>query len=265
MSTSEHGPLHGRHAVVTGGGRGIGAAIASALASAGADVTLMGRTQADIEAHAAALRRTTGVRAQAVVCDVSDPKSVAHAFDAATESHGLVDILVNNAGVSEPAPSADATLDDWNWMLAVNLTGPFLCIQQVLPAMLTAGAGRIVNVASIAGLKGFPMVAGYCASKHGVVGLTRALAVETAPRGVTVNAVCPGYTEDTDMLRAAVPNVMTATGKSEDEARSTLARHSRRGTLITPEEVADAVLWLCGPGASAITGQSIAVAAGEVM
>ncbi len=150
-------------------------------------------------------------------------------------------------------------------MLAVNLTGAFLCVQQVLPAMIAAGAGRIVNIASVAGLKGFATGAGYCASKHGVVGLTRALAAETARHGITVNAVCPGYTDDTDMLRTALANVMRDTGQSEQDARATLSKHSRRGSLITPQEVADTVVWVCSPGASAITGQAIAVAAGEVM
>jgi NAD(P)-dependent dehydrogenase (short-subunit alcohol dehydrogenase family) len=265
MSRPKTGVLHGRHAVVTGGGRGLGAAISTALAAEGADMTLMGRTRATIETHAAALQQTSGVQARAIVCDVSDPQAVASAFADATANLGPVRILVNNAGISEAAPSEEVSLDSWNRLLAVNLTGTFLCIQQVLPAMIAARAGRVVNVASVAGLKGFASVAGYCASKHGVVGLTRALAVETARSGITVNAVCPGYTDGTDMFRMAVANVMRAKGQSEDEALATLARNSRRGTLITPQEVADAVVWLCSPGAGAMTGQAIAVAAGEVM
>jgi NAD(P)-dependent dehydrogenase (short-subunit alcohol dehydrogenase family) len=254
----------GRHAVVTGGGRGLGAVIASALAARGANVTVMGRTKPALEAHAAALRSGSGVRAHAVVCDVSDPASVARAFASAVAGESPIDILVNNAGVSEAGPSVDVSLESWNRIIQTNLTGAFLCIQQVLPAMISRRAGRIVNVASVAGLKGFGDVAAYCASKHGVIGLTRAIAIETARYGITVNAVCPGYTDDTDMLRTAVENVM-ATGKSEDAARALLARHSRRGTLITPEEVDDAVVWLSSPGASAMTGQAIAVTAGEVM
>jgi NAD(P)-dependent dehydrogenase (short-subunit alcohol dehydrogenase family) len=265
MSQPTPGPLRDRHAVVTGGGRGLGTAIAAALAAQGADVTLMGRTQSTLDAQSEVLRNDTGVRTHGVICDVSDSQSVERAFADATASLGPVQMLINNAGISEAAPFEEMSLDSWHRTLAVNLTGTFLCIQQVLPAMLAARAGRIVNIASIAGLKGFAKVAGYCASKHGVIGLTRALAVETAPSCVTVNAVCPGYTEDTDMFRTAVANVMASTGRSEEEARATLARHSRRGTLITPQEVADAVQWLCSPGASAITGQAIAVASGEVM
>lgn len=265
MSRSTPGVLHGRHAVVTGGAGSLGAVISTALAAQGADITLMGRTRAALEAHAASIQETSGVRVQALVCDVTDPETVRGAFANAAATLGPVTILINNAGVSEIAPSEDLALDAWNRMLAVNLTGTFLCIRQVLPAMIAGRAGRIVNVASVAGLKGFGGGAAYCASKHGVVGLTRALAVETAKNGITVNAVCPGYTDNTEMFRTALANVIGATGKSEEAARATLTRNSRRGTLITRQEVADAVVWLCSPGASAITGQAIAVAAGEVM
>jgi NAD(P)-dependent dehydrogenase (short-subunit alcohol dehydrogenase family) len=256
--------LHGRHAVVTGGGRGIGAAIATALAAHGARLTLMGRTAADLDTHAATLRDASGAGAHAVVCDVSDAAAVQRAFRDAAARFGPVQILINNAGQADAAAFQDISLESWERMLAVNLTGTFLCCRQVLPAMIAAGAGRIVNIASTAGLKGYAKVATYCATKHGVVGLTRALAAETARHGLTVNAVCPGYTDDTDMLRAAVENVMRATGKSADEARAILTRQSPRGSLITPQEIADTVVWLCSPGASAITGQAIAVAAGEV-
>ena len=256
--------LRGRHAVVTGGARGLGAAIAARLAASGASVTLMGRTAAALDSHTETLR-LSGAEVRGVACDVSDYSSVRRAFEGAVTALGPVHILVNNAGQSEAAAVEDITIDSWNRVLSVNLTGPFLCIQQVLPAMRGAGAGRIVNIASIAGLKGFAWVASYVASKHGVVGLTRALAIETAKTGITVNAVCPGYTADTGMLHMAVENVMQATGRSADEARALLARHSPRGTLVTPEEVAATVLWLCSPDASAITGQAVAVAAGEVM
>jgi NAD(P)-dependent dehydrogenase (short-subunit alcohol dehydrogenase family) len=259
------GVLRGRHAVVTGGGRGIGAAIASALAAEGATLTLMGRTAASLESHADAIGRAHGRRAHVVAFDVSDPVDVSRAFTEAVGRTGAVQILVNNAGQSDAAPFQDITLEDWERLMRVNLTGPFLCIQQVLPAMIAAKNGRIVNVASTAALRGYARTAGYCASKHGVVGLTRALAVETVKDGITVNAVCPGYTEDTDMLRAAIDNVSRATGRSLEEARAILARQSPRGAFVTPREVADAVLWLCSPDASAVTGQAIPVAAGEVM
>jgi NAD(P)-dependent dehydrogenase (short-subunit alcohol dehydrogenase family) len=225
----------------------------------------MSRTAATLEQHAESLQRTHGVRAHALVFDVTDPPDVRRAFADAVARAGPVHVLINNAGQSEAASFADISLDTWDRMIRVNLTGPFLCMQQVLPAMIAARSGRIVSVASTAALKGYSKVASYCASKHGVVGLTRALAAETARDGVTVNAVCPGYTEDTDMFRSAVENVSRSTGRSQDEARALLAKNSLRGALISPKEVADAVVWLCSPGASAITGQAIAVAAGEVM
>ena len=256
--------LSGQHAVVTGGGRGIGAAVAEELARLGAALTLMGRDPGPLEEHARQLTVRHGVRAGAIQCDVTDEVSVASAFSAARERLGRVHVLVNNAGQSAASPFADTTRETWERMLAVNLTGVFLCTREVLPAMTQAREGRIVNVASTAGLRGYPKTAAYCAAKHGVIGLTRSLALETAKTGITVNAVCPGYT-DTDMARAAADNLVQALGKTPEEARQMIARTIPRGTLIQPEEVASAVAWLCSPGASAVTGQAVVVAGGEVM
>ena len=261
----EGGGLHGQHAVVTGGGRGIGAAIAKALAAQGADITLLGRTSSSLEDLAGTLRGELGTKVHTAVCDVSDPDDVGRAFASALRRLGSVQILVNNAGQADAGRFETITLDTWNRLIAVNLTGTFLCSQQVLPAMIAARAGRIVNIASTAGLKGYSRLAPYCASKHGVIGLTRALAAETARTGITVNAVCPGYTEGTEMLTMAVENVMRRKGVVAEDARERLAGLSPRGTLVSLQEVADAVVWLCSSGASAITGQAIAVAGGEVM
>jgi NAD(P)-dependent dehydrogenase (short-subunit alcohol dehydrogenase family) len=251
-------PLAGHHAVVTGAGRGIGLAIATALARAGARVTLMGRDRVRLDAAAATLTEAT-----AVAVDVTDEASVRGAFAAARERFGPVAVLVNNAGQAESAPFGKTDLALFQRMIAVNLTGTFLCSREALPDLLANGAGRIVNVASTAGLVGYAYVSAYCAAKHGVVGLTRALALETAKRGVTVNAVCPGYTE-TDIVRDAVANIVSKTGKTEAEAREALTARNPQGRMVQPEEVADAVLWLASPGAAAITGQTVSVSGGEV-
>jgi 3-hydroxybutyrate dehydrogenase len=257
--------IQGQHAVVTGGGRGIGAAIAEALAAQGAHVTLLGRTTSVLEATAESLRNTFTTRVQTGSCDVTKPDDVSRAFADAVRTLGAVQILINNAGQASAGAFEAISLETWNRLIAVNMTGTLLCTQQVLPAMLAAGSGRIVNIASTAGLKGYAGLTAYCATKHGIVGLTRALAAETSRSGITVNAVCPGYTEGTDMFAAAVGNVMRTRNVSADEARDLLSKHSPRRTPITLREVAETVLWLCSPGTTAITGQAIAVASGEVV
>jgi len=255
------GSLAGLHALVTGAGRGIGAAIARSLAGAGADVTLLGRSRADLESVAADLDTA---RRSCQVADVSDAESVRTAAAAARAAMGPITLLVNNAGQAVSGPLGSTSDAQWQSMLSVNLTGTFLCMRECLPDMLKAGFGRIVNVASTAGLIGYPYVSAYCASKHGVIGLTRAAALETARRNVTVNAVCPGYT-DTDLVRSTVANITAKTGRTDQEALAELVSYNPQGRLVTPEEVADTVRWLCLRSSGSITGQSIAVAGGEVM
>ena len=254
--------LTDKHCVVTGGGRGIGAAIAEELARLGATVTIMGRDRGRLERELGQLKARFGGEHAAEPCDVTDQASVSRAFDAARVRHGHPWVLVNNAGAAMSARFTETTREAWDDMLATNLTSAFLCCQQVLPAMLDAGSGRIVNVGSIASVKGAARLAAYTAAKHGLIGLTRALASETVKRGITVNAVCPGYT-DTGMAQMAVDNLVTGRGVTPDEAKRMILGTIPRGRLIEPAEVASAVGWLCSPGASAVTGQAIVLAGGE--
>ena len=257
-------PLEGLHAVVTGGGSGIGAAIAQALIADGARVTLMGRRLDKLKAQRDRLSVDGGPSIGLQVCDVADEAAVRQAFAAAVAEAGPVDLLVNNAGQVETAPLGKTSLETWRRLLDVNLTGSFLCSREVLPAMTERRFGRIVNAASTAALKGYAYVAAYCAAKHGVLGLTRALPLETARKGVTVNAVCPGYTE-TDIVAGAIDTIVAKTGRTPEEARAELASVNPQGRLVDPVEVAAAVAWVARRDSGAITGQAIAVAGGEVM
>ena len=252
----------GPHAVVTGGGRGIGAAVATRLVAAGYRVTITGRDASLLGGFAATLGGD-GV-CNPVTMDVSDRASVDQGMDAARAVFGPIAVLVNNAGQAMSAPflKTDAAL--FERMIGVNLMGVFHCTQAALPDMLTAKFGRVINVASTAALVGYAYVSAYVAAKHGVLGLTRALALELATKGITVNAVCPGYTE-TDIVKDAVANIITKTGRTEIEARAELAKGNPMKRLVQPDEVADAVTWLAGQGAGSITGQAVAVCGGEVM
>jgi 3-hydroxybutyrate dehydrogenase len=258
VNTSTPSTLAGQHAAVTGGGSGIGAAVAEALLRGGARVTLMGRNPQRLEAQREKLQALGEVACLSV--DVTQESSVETAFAQA----GAIDILVNNAGQAQAAPFIHTDMALWQRMLDVNLTGVFLGTRAVLPGMLERGHGRIVNVASTAGQIGYAYVAAYCAAKHGVIGLTRSLALEVATKGVTVNAVCPGYTE-TELLHASLEQITSKTSRTEQQARETLLRSNPQHRFVSPEQVANAVLWLCQPGSDAVTGQSISISGGEVM
>jgi len=255
-------PLVGKHALITGGAGGIGSAIAQSLLQQGAHVTLLGRTAESLQQAVQSLK--SGGTIATVIADITQRDAVTHAFESAVKRSGPIDILINNAG--QAASASFMTTDDalWDRLIAVNLTGTFHCTQAVLPEMLQRGWGRIINIASTAGLTGYRYVSAYCAAKHGVVGLTRALALEVAAKGITVNAVCPGYTE-TGMLEEALANITRKTQHSLEQARLELAACNPQKRLIRPEEVAHAITWLCLPGAESMNGQAIAVAGGEVM
>lgn len=251
--------LAGRHAFVTGANRGIGAAIAMSLSQQGADVTLLVR---DREAGEA-VQATLPGKAFVVVADITNEDATLRACADATKELGAVDILVNNAGSVESAPFTRTGRALFERMIAEHLYGPLYCIQALVPAMVSKGFGRIVNIASVAGVAGAPYVTAYCAAKHALVGLTRSLAKEVITKGVTVNAVCPGYT-DTDLVTKGVAQITARTGRSTENAKELLLAHNPLQRLVTPEEVASSVLWLCGDGAASTTGQTIIIDGGEL-
>jgi 3-hydroxybutyrate dehydrogenase len=254
--------MTGRAAVITGGGRGVGAAVAARLAQGGVRVLVASRTSAQVEDVAARLR-ADGHEAHAETCDVADEASVRQLAARAAERLGTVDILVNNAGVALASAIHKTSLEDWNRLFAVNTTSAFLFLKAFLPGMIHRGWGRVVNVASIAGLTADRYIAAYAASKHAMVGLTRAAAAEAAAHGVTVNAVCPGYLA-TDMTRESVDRIMKTTGRSEAQALEAILRTTPQKRLIDADEVAEAVAYLCTDAARGVNGSTLVIDGGEL-
>jgi 3-hydroxybutyrate dehydrogenase len=257
--------LENRIALVTGGGRGIGRAIAMAFASEGAQVTVAARSFEQVEQVAREIADKFSTKALPVVCDVSDAASVERLFKAVNESFGRgPDILVNNAGIAESAPLTKTGDELWQKHLAINLSGSFYCMRAALPQMIERGWGRIVNIASIAGKTGAPYIAAYSASKHGVLGLTRSAALEVASKGITVNAICPGYV-DTEMTTRGIENITKKTGLSADQAMESIRKMSPQNRIIEPEEVAALALLLASEEGRGINGQAINVDGGTVL
>jgi len=256
--TASHRPLAGRHALVSGASRGIGAAVARELNALGARLTLLGR-DAEALAHVAAGLDDAVV----ATADVGDAASVEAAVCAAREAAGPIAILVNNAGIGPSAPFLKTSAEVWSGVMRTNLDGTVNLCRAALPDMLTLGWGRIVNIASTAGLRGYPYVTAYCSSKHAVVGLTRALAMEFVRKQITVNAICPGYV-NTDLLERSLDNIVQKTGSSREQAAAQLRATNPQDRFVEPEEVAAMVRFLCLPGSESVTGQSLALAGGEI-
>ncbi|QDG74922.1 SDR family NAD(P)-dependent oxidoreductase [Labrenzia sp. PHM005] len=245
--------LRAKHVVVTGGGSGAGAEIAHGFVKAGAKVTIMGRNAEKLEAQNLPYQ----------VCDVSDPAAIFAAFDAARQEQGPISVVIANAGATESVPFSKMTPKAFNANLAVNLTGVAFSFQAALNDMKSAGWGRMIAIASTAGLKGYPYVTGYCAAKHGVVGLTKSLSVELARTGITVNAICPGFLE-TPMLNRSIENIMAKTGMDQETAAGKLREINPQNRFVQPREVAETALWLCSDGAVSINGHALSLSGGEV-
>jgi len=257
--------LKNKTGLITGGGRGIGKAIAEAFAREGARVAVTARTLEQVTQVAQELAENYGVQTHAVVCDVADPASVKRMFDEVHAAFdGKIDILVNNAGVAESAPFVSTSDELWHRHLEINLSGTFYCTRAALPAMLEHGWGRIINIASIAGKTGAPYIAAYSASKHGVMGLTRSLALEVGASGVTVNAICPGYVE-TDMVSKGIERITKRTGLTAEAARESLNKMSPQNRMVTPEEVAALALLLASDAGRGINGQGLNIDGGTVL
>lgn len=260
MRGDHGGGAMSRHAIVTGGSRGIGYAIATHLANEGYRVSIVGRDASALERAAVSI----GKNVDFIPTDVMDATSVNDSFSALIERNNGLDILVNNAGAAESASFSKTGIDLWRRMIDINLTSVYHCIQAASPALLGAEDARVINIASTAGQAGYAYVSAYCAAKHGVVGLTRALAREWATRSITVNAICPGYT-DTDLVHRSIETIQRTTGRPADQALASLTRANPQQRLIQPSEVAAAVSWLCSPLSRSVTGQCISIAGGEVV
>jgi NAD(P)-dependent dehydrogenase (short-subunit alcohol dehydrogenase family) len=263
-SIFEANPLKGQHALITGGSRGIGAAISNALAALGADISLVARDKKTLEIQGEYLDSEFGAKICLTSADITNEKEIVSSFKASVNKNGPINILVNNAGIGKSMPFHKMDIDFWKKTLDLNLTGTFLCTQQVYEGMRERGYGRIINISSTVGLRGYPYIAAYTASKHAVIGLTRTLALEAVKKGITVNAICPGYTE-TDLVSEAIDNIANTSGRDKENIKAEIENMSPMGRLVTPEEVAESAAWLCLPSSASITGQAIVVAGGSVM